>query len=771
MKRIVRILLLTALTLFCSANSWCESGVFSVSATKKIVFSPGNLQYQASTSTWRFAEHQYDFVGNKSVGNVYVGATKSNNEETNKATYSGWRDLFGWSCTNAKYGIKITSTSSNYSGDFVDWGGLTIKNGATTDAANTWFTLTKAEWTYILSTREEASDKWFYGSIQAGATEIYGLFLIPDTYTWPTGVKKLADFGYSKVAHYTSTEWNKLEAAGAVFLPETGYFSVKPSYDYYSPGDVLTVNDVSLSYHPGTYWVSDKYPYGYSGVSGYYLYFLVQSYYGSLPSTNSYRSGNSGLAVRLVKEPQKYTITTVASPSDAGSVSGSGSYYAGEEVTVEATPSKCYQLVKWSNTTGTKASQTIKVTKDLTITATFSFIAGCDPNKVLTGKFWVSDTTKVTFSPGNLQYNSQSSPKWRFAENQYDYIGDATSGTVYYKGVKCNNANYGLGTDTWVDLIGWSHSGSNFGTATNTSTYKGNFVDWGTNQIKNGTKTDPANKWRTLNQSEWNDLFGKASYCGGGIQSGTTIIYGYFLIPEDYKHPTGVRAFSYPVTSTSSGSPSQWSNNIYDTKSWTKLEDAGVVFLPVTGQRDDAKRVQELMSLHYWTASGYAPERNSLAYRLNAKITKSTYTNFTQTPTTGTATSFYGRAVRLVEEVPLLRTVTKIDDPTRGKGYVAPYTEDCADCLDWYGVYMCSLWNCDFYREKYKCESGEKVIIYADIDDCYEFVKWSDGNTQNPRVVTVTADKVYTAVTKDAKVRVGVTSNSSTYGDVNIVEE
>lgn len=45
-------------------------GQFSVDATRKVCFSKGNLQYQASTNTWRFGVNQYDIVGNESVGNV-----------------------------------------------------------------------------------------------------------------------------------------------------------------------------------------------------------------------------------------------------------------------------------------------------------------------------------------------------------------------------------------------------------------------------------------------------------------------------------------------------------------------------------------------------------------------------------------------------------------------------------------------------------------------------------------------------------------------------
>ena len=39
-------------------------GCFTVSARGlQVQFSQGNLQYKASTHTWRFAEHQYDIVG------------------------------------------------------------------------------------------------------------------------------------------------------------------------------------------------------------------------------------------------------------------------------------------------------------------------------------------------------------------------------------------------------------------------------------------------------------------------------------------------------------------------------------------------------------------------------------------------------------------------------------------------------------------------------------------------------------------------------------
>ena len=54
---------------------------FSVSDSTKVYFSQGNLQYQASSGTWRFAEHQWDEIGtfeNKIIEN------------------RGYIDLFQW---------------------------------------------------------------------------------------------------------------------------------------------------------------------------------------------------------------------------------------------------------------------------------------------------------------------------------------------------------------------------------------------------------------------------------------------------------------------------------------------------------------------------------------------------------------------------------------------------------------------------------------------------------------------------------------------------
>ena len=90
------------LSLLCAASSMTIyavggmlPGYFSVSETKTVAFSQGNLQYQAApTPTWRFATNQWDVVGSADFGNVYVDEVKCNNALI-ADDYTGWIDLFG----------------------------------------------------------------------------------------------------------------------------------------------------------------------------------------------------------------------------------------------------------------------------------------------------------------------------------------------------------------------------------------------------------------------------------------------------------------------------------------------------------------------------------------------------------------------------------------------------------------------------------------------------------------------------------------------------
>jgi hypothetical protein len=199
-------------------------GLFSVSENDKVYFSKGNLQYQASSNTWRFAENQWDCVGN---GNSNISSS-----------YSGWIDLFGWATSGYYYdGTCHYPWTCSPTGNYVaygnhyanlddetgqaDWGYNAISNGG--NRIGQWRTLSEDEWEYLVLTRNTASGIRF---AKATVNGVYGVILLPDD--WNSSVYGLTNTNDETTASYgdnviSDETWvSVLEPAGAVFLPAAG---------------------------------------------------------------------------------------------------------------------------------------------------------------------------------------------------------------------------------------------------------------------------------------------------------------------------------------------------------------------------------------------------------------------------------------------------------------------------------------------------------------------------------------------------------------------
>ena len=263
------------------------------------------------------------------------------------------------------------------------------------------------------------------------------------------------------------------------------------------------------------------------------------------------------------------------------------------------------------------------------------------PTGAINGKFTINeDGGQVYYSQGNLQYQA-STDTWRFAENQYDYVGD-------------DNSNISSSNSGWIDLFGWGTSGYNHGascyqpwsTSTTNSDYYayGNNqynlydqtgqADWGYNPISNGGNA--ANQWRTLTLTEWNFLFYMRATTSGVRYAKANVnnVNGVILLPDDWNTST------YSLSSTNSSSAS-FSSNTLTASQWSILEQAGAVFLPATGGRYRTSITDVGSYGYYWSASCY----NSYnAY----------YVNFYGS---GLSTGYYsgsrcgGQSVRLVQDV------------------------------------------------------------------------------------------------------------------------
>lgn len=263
------------------------AGDFSISSTKKVRFSQGNLQATTTNNgtswTWAFAEHQWDYIGGRSYGGSepQTGNNYINGSGTTSA--NGTVDLFGWSTAATSYGIYDSTDNSNYSGDFKDWGILTITNGGNTPSFG-WRTLTATEWAYLFKTRTASTvggtdDGRYAKATVAGKA---GVILFPDSYTHPDGVTAPASVNLTDAAFtantYDATAWGKMEAAGCVFMPAAGD---------------RNVTDVSSAGTKGNYWSSTP---GYTAMTRILQFNASTMYFPDDISTTRFY----GYSVRLV---------------------------------------------------------------------------------------------------------------------------------------------------------------------------------------------------------------------------------------------------------------------------------------------------------------------------------------------------------------------------------------------------------------------------------------------------------------------------------------
>ena len=601
---------------------------FTVSADgRQVYFSQGNLQCSGVISgeyVWSFAKNQYDMLGSANV---------SSGKLADKI------DLFGWSTNNTTtpWGISTSQIASDYAGDFVDWG----TNAIDAYAANAYRTLTKDEWKYLLNTRDKASEKMGVARIKLSETEYAnGLILLPDSWNAPEGVAFKSGFASSSGAEYYATyqtftlaEWQKLEAAGAVFLPASGY---------------RLGSSVFAVQYDGIYWSATA-----NGSDGAY-----GLYFGSGRAYADNDTRHYGHTVRLVQDI-KYNLA-LNKPEHGTLMADKTEAISGETVTLTVSSSENYYILKeiivlqgetpvaTTAVEGTSDQYTFTMPQgDVTISAEFEKVASA----FTPAKFTVSAEGKqVYFSQGNLQCTlSATDTTWSFAEYQTEMIGTA-------------NVSGSAPADK-IDLFGWSGSTGSakwgISASTSYSDYSGDFVDWGTNAID----AYAANAYRTLTKDEWKYLLNtrdKASEKMGVARiklSETEYANGLILLPDSWNAPEGV-AFKSGFAS-SSGAEYYATYQTFTLAEWQKLEAAGAVFLPASGYRDGSRVRGVQYYGNYWSATAYDSD-NAYGLDFYSGGASANYYNY----------RYYGQAVRLVRDVS--SPVTALQ-PAAG---IAIYTEN-----------------------------------------------------------------------------------------------
>lgn len=240
----------------------------------QIQFSAGNLQAKHTrdggwTYHFQFAPHQYD-----AIGSTNSSAITSNNQ---------WFDLFGYGTSGYAAGqtARLPNSTSTAVIDYIDaaiyntysdWGkylnyyypSYKIFYGNSDAHSESWRTLRSEEWVYLINRSGKAG--------LATVSGIKGILLLPDSdeegNDWvnseyiPEGISFTASFSNYSTNNYSASDWDRLELAGAIFLPVTGYrsgtvvdnssngyywSSSAPSSDRGHPAPALVVTSSSAS--------------------------------------------------------------------------------------------------------------------------------------------------------------------------------------------------------------------------------------------------------------------------------------------------------------------------------------------------------------------------------------------------------------------------------------------------------------------------------------------------------------------------------------------
>lgn len=259
------------------------------------------------------------------------------------------------------------------------------------------------------------------------------------------------------------------------------------------------------------------------------------------------------------------------------------------------------------------------------------------PEGAISGKFTINASgDKVYFSKGNLQATwDGTSWNWHFAENQWDYIGNAAGnttidgdGTVSASNVTVDLFGWvGASNTTWTGDLGTTGNAAMHGISNSFEGYGDNASealksDWG-NTISDGYT------WFTLSSAEWTYLFNTRTV-NGGQGSGKSYTLG-----QSVNDKLGVVIY-----------PDDYTGSVYAGSDWPTFEAAGCVFLPVAGFRvgTQANVYDAGTNGFYWSSSLYDADKPYYVF----------FSSVFLNPAAGGddyGARFYGRSVRLVRPV------------------------------------------------------------------------------------------------------------------------
>lgn len=294
-------------------------------------------------------------------------------------------------------------------------------------------------------------------------------------------------------------------------------------------------------------------------------------------------------------------------------------------------------------------------------------------------EFSVAEGKTVNFARGNLRCTGDRyEAEWSMAKQQYDVLGQDN---IDVQGSRSYPA--------WlVDLLCWSTTKNYYGIDNfyyygdeeALPYFQADFADWGENPT---LIADLGEGWSTLTKAEWDYLLNERENATS-LKAFATInkVKGLVLLPDEWTAPEGIT-----LDGSSQGDTSEESGASVEltTADWTKLEQAGAVFLPAAGQLtttyvDNITTTtvanDSIVGL-YWTATPSDKEMSDAdAYSYALAFADTAVVAITTDTVISRRTAL---AVRLVKEVKLADKTALNEAIAEATGYYDGIKTDYAD--------------------------------------------------------------------------------------------
>jgi len=427
------------------------------------------------------------------------------------------------------------------------------------------------------------------------------------------------------------------------------------------------------------------------------------------------------LIIELVPEgwvPVSYTITVQSEDNAKGTVDGGGVYLGGQYATIGATANAGYEFDHW-NDGNTDNPRTFTVTGDATYTAyftaqTFDITVESEDYAKGTvtggGEFGYGSTTQIS-ATANEHYTFA---RWNDNNTDNPRTITVTEDATYTAYFDANNYTITVNTDNVAhgNVAGggsYAYGSTIHISATANEGYE--FTDWSDGNIDNprtvtvtGNATYTAMfaiQTYTVTVNANNNSYGTVS--GGGTYSyGSTAILaataneGYHFVQWNDGNTQNPRSVTVSSTATYTAT---FAINSYTIN--ISANNASFGSTTGSGTYTHGQTVTATATANEgYVFSGWSDGTSATPYIFTATQNLTLFANFSEE-----------------NHDPVYYTVT-VESDNNAMGTVSGS-----------GIYM----------------EGSTVTISATPNIGYEFTQWNDGNTQNPRTVTVTGNATYTA--------------------------